>query len=132
MGRREAPLDLSEPQLEYDDWTWWGGEPIFVVGFTAGGCPYGLTMTEYRDASERESPLAGWALAKRVLREVLGERGVEVSDREHSLCEEAPQDALPGVASTQQEEAEATPSQINNEIPLERVEMRSSFPKSLL
>jgi len=39
-------------------------------------------MTEYRDASEIESPRAGWAIAKRVLREVLSERGVDVSDRD--------------------------------------------------
>lgn len=73
-GKRKTGVGLGEPELEDDDWTWWGGEPIFAVGFTAGGCPYGLTMTEFRDTSERESPRAGWTTAKRVLREALGER----------------------------------------------------------
>lgn len=53
-----------------------------AAGLTAGGCPYGLTMTEFREASWREAPRAGWAVAKRVLREVLSERGVDVRDRE--------------------------------------------------
>lgn len=53
---------------------------MLAVGYTAGGCPYGLTMSEHREANERESPQAGWAIAKRVLREVLSARGVDASD----------------------------------------------------
>jgi aminoglycoside phosphotransferase (APT) family kinase protein len=82
MAKRKAPPDLSEPQLEDEDWTWWGGEPVLAMGSTEGGCPYGLSMTDYREASERDSPRAGWAVAKAVLRQALSERGVDPTDRD--------------------------------------------------
>jgi hypothetical protein len=42
------------------DWIEWGGVEIFVIGFTAGGAPYGLTREEYEadyeDAADDASP----------------------------------------------------------------------------
>lgn len=61
----------DEPWAEGDDWTEWGGELILEVGSTAGGAPYGISFDEFREMNERDDREAGWARAKRILREVL-------------------------------------------------------------
>lgn len=63
-----GPLD--EPRAEGDDWVEWGGELMLEMGSTEGGAPYGLSLEEFRESNERHCR-AGWARAKRVLREVL-------------------------------------------------------------
>jgi Arc/MetJ family transcription regulator len=45
--QRDALGDGNPP-----DWIEWGGERIFVVGYTSGGCPYGLRAWEYADMAE--------------------------------------------------------------------------------
>lgn len=58
---------LDEPQPEGDDWVEFGGERIWAMGFTEGGCPYGLSLEEFRGMNEEADQQAGWALAKHVL-----------------------------------------------------------------
>ena len=60
-----------------EGWTQRGRDQKLVDTSTI---PPGLNMTRHYDRSERESPRAGWATAKSVLREVLRQRGVEISD----------------------------------------------------
>jgi len=45
-----------------------GGELMMAMGFTEGGAPYGLTLSEFRDMNEREDRGRGWAWAKSSLR----------------------------------------------------------------
>jgi aminoglycoside phosphotransferase (APT) family kinase protein len=75
--RRDPWAYDHEPALEDDDsWQEWGGELYYAVDHTAGGAPLGLTLGEFRRMSELDSRGAGWARAKRVLRELLDrERG---------------------------------------------------------
>lgn len=48
----------------------WGGTGLVVMGETSGGAPYGLTIEEWREASERREGGAGWARAKAAIREL--------------------------------------------------------------
>jgi aminoglycoside phosphotransferase (APT) family kinase protein len=73
--RKSAPADpwagAHEPVPEGDDWVEWGGELIWAMGFTAGGAPYGLTVSQFRAMSHEYAPRAGWARAKWVLQHLL-------------------------------------------------------------
>lgn len=76
MGRAKRRRDGSfgfsdEPRPEGDDWEEYGGELMWVAGYTEGGAPYGFTVEEFRRANEEESGGAGWARAKSVLRDLL-------------------------------------------------------------
>lgn len=73
--RTPAPTDprarAHEPVPEGDDWVEHGGELIWAMGFTEGGAPYGLTVSQFRAMSHEYAPAAGWARAKWVLQHVL-------------------------------------------------------------
>ncbi len=45
-------------------WIEWGGEPIFPVGFTSGGCPYGLFAWQLDDYEGAETFGADWDLLR--------------------------------------------------------------------
>jgi hypothetical protein len=48
VRRRTDDVDPSEPQSIADmGWVEWGCELIWAVGFTAGGAPYGLQLTDF-------------------------------------------------------------------------------------
>ena len=70
-----APADpwarAHEPIPESDDWVECGGELIWAMGFTEGGAPYGLTVSQFRAMSHENAPHAGWARAKWVLQHLL-------------------------------------------------------------
>jgi aminoglycoside phosphotransferase (APT) family kinase protein len=72
----------SEPKAEGDEWAEWGGELIWAAGFTEGGTPYGLTLDEFREGSARDGEAlgAGWARAKRLLRQLLVRRAGRTAD----------------------------------------------------
>jgi len=36
------------------DWVVWGGAEMFVIGYTEGGAPYGLTREEYERSWEED------------------------------------------------------------------------------
>ena len=63
-----------------EGWVEWGGERISEVDTTSGGAPIGLTVGEFRRATERCEPGAGWAVAKQVLERVLRSQGVAAAD----------------------------------------------------
>lgn len=44
--RDEYPREPIDDGLP-DGWMEWGGEILFVVGFTSGGAPYGLHLDEF-------------------------------------------------------------------------------------
>ena len=47
-GRRGDELEGAEAQRSADDgWIEWGGELIWVVGYTSGGAPYGLRVCDF-------------------------------------------------------------------------------------
>lgn len=74
MEGRKRRLDHSfqdEPTPEGDEWEEYGGELMWVAGYTAGGAPFGLTVEEFRRVNERYEAGAGWARAKYVLRDLL-------------------------------------------------------------
>lgn len=50
-----------------EGWVSWGGKPMWAVGETPGGAPYGLTREEFRMALERDDRRAGWARAANIL-----------------------------------------------------------------
>lgn len=58
MPRRRRGKPPEPPELPELDWIEYGGQEIFVVGYTEGGVPYGLTRAEH-DAAERGEDLAG-------------------------------------------------------------------------
>jgi aminoglycoside phosphotransferase (APT) family kinase protein len=71
-GRRQRNESLRhEPEPEGDEWEEYGGELMWVAGYTAGGAPFGFTVDEFRLANERDVAGAGWARAKYVLRDLL-------------------------------------------------------------
>lgn len=71
-GKRPRSQGDHEPEWNTGELEWFGGEPIFAVGCTEGGAPYGVTLAEMRRYSEREARGAGWARAKHILRELIG------------------------------------------------------------
>jgi len=72
IGRAERRLqECSEPRFdEDDDVVEYGGELIYAVGYTEGGAPYGVPVAELQREAARDARGAGWARAKRVLREL--------------------------------------------------------------
>jgi aminoglycoside phosphotransferase (APT) family kinase protein len=72
---KSAPADpwasAHEPAPEGDDWVECGGELIWAMGFTEGGAPYGLSVSQFRAMSHEMAPRAGWARAKWVLQQLL-------------------------------------------------------------
>lgn len=75
MKIRAKRRDLQhEPTPEDDDdWVEYGGQLIWAAGSTEGGAPYGISEEEFRLASERSDPQAGWVRAKRILEVVFSE-----------------------------------------------------------
>lgn len=73
--QKSVPSDpwahAHEPEPEGDDWVECGGELIWAMGFTDGGAPYGLSVSEFRAMSYADAPRAGWARAKWVLQHLL-------------------------------------------------------------
>jgi hypothetical protein len=61
----------NEPTLDGEELEWCGDDLILVAGRTAAGFAYGVTVTELRRAAEVDARGAGWARAKRVLRELI-------------------------------------------------------------
>jgi len=59
-------------------WIEWGGEPIFPVGFTSGGCPYGLFAWQLDDYEGAETFGADWDLLRRQWRPP-GEESMETA-----------------------------------------------------
>jgi len=60
----------DEPVPQGEDWMEWGGQLLWVAGWTSGGSPYGLTVEEWRWAMRRAEHGAGWARARCVLEEL--------------------------------------------------------------
>jgi len=59
-------------------WIEWGGEPIFPVGFTSGGCPYGLFAWQLDDYEGAETFGADWDLLRQQWRPP-GEESMETA-----------------------------------------------------
>jgi aminoglycoside phosphotransferase (APT) family kinase protein len=78
-GRR-VPGAGDEPAFDAGEVEWCGDELIYVVDRTAAGFAYGPPVAELRRDSERFARSAGWARAKRVLRELLEREVGEVDD----------------------------------------------------
>ena len=74
VHRRRGAVPHDEPGIESDDsWVEAGGELILAAGFTEAGFPYGTTIDQYRKASVRYEPQAGWARAKHAIERVCSE-----------------------------------------------------------
>lgn len=74
------PAAHDEPVIDGDDVEWCGDQLIYVAGRTAAGFAYGAPVAEIRRDAERDARGAGWARAKRVLRELLEREVGEVHD----------------------------------------------------
>ncbi len=70
----------DEPVIEDGDIEWCGDQLIYVVGRTDAGFAYGAPVAEMRHDAERDARGAGWARAKRVLRELVEREVGEVDD----------------------------------------------------
>ena len=46
-GRGEQPEPTEAERLADSCWIEWGGELIWVAGFTSGGAPYGLRVCDF-------------------------------------------------------------------------------------
>jgi hypothetical protein len=57
--RLEEEVERTEAQRLADGWVEWGGELIWVVGFTSGGAPYGLRVSDFDPADLRAMGLDG-------------------------------------------------------------------------
>lgn len=64
--------EADEPAPEGEEWVEFGGELIWVAGWTAGGAPYGLTLDEWRREMRSEPCGPGWASARDVLKTLVG------------------------------------------------------------
>lgn len=71
LARQRKFALKDEPLAEGDDWVEWGGMRMWAAGFTSGGAPYGLTVKEFRASNEQYERDAGWARAKRAIREAI-------------------------------------------------------------
>ena len=52
-GRRRLDVEVERTEaqrLADDGWVEWGGELIWAVGFTSGGAPYGLRISDFDHA----------------------------------------------------------------------------------
>lgn len=70
----------DEPVIEGGDIEWCGDQLIYVVDRTAAGFAYGVPVAEMRRGVERDARGAGWARAKRVLRELVEREVGKVDD----------------------------------------------------
>ncbi|MGB0098014.1 MAG: hypothetical protein WBP81_36435 [Solirubrobacteraceae bacterium] len=64
-GRRrlDEEVERTEAQRLADDgWVEWGGELIWAVGFTSGGAPYGLRVSDFDPADLQAMGLDGAAV----------------------------------------------------------------------
>jgi hypothetical protein len=58
--RLDSEVERTEAQrLSDDGWVEWGGELIWVVGFTSGGAPYGLRVSDFDPADLQAMGLDG-------------------------------------------------------------------------
>jgi hypothetical protein len=58
--RLEDEVERTEAQRLADDgWVEWGGELIWAVGFTSGGAPYGLRVSDFDPADLQAMGLDG-------------------------------------------------------------------------
>lgn len=80
IRRRRATTTQDEPAFDDAEVEWCGDQLIYVVGRTAAGFAYGPTVEALRRGNERDARGAGWARAKRVLRELLEREVGAVSD----------------------------------------------------
>lgn len=60
-ARRDREVDhLPDPTDDLPcGWMWWGGEFMFVAGFTSGGAPFGMRVDEFPE-SELPPELRGF------------------------------------------------------------------------
>ena len=80
VGRRRRRRGGDEPwydELEVEEVA---GELVYVAGRTEAGFAFGPPLAEVREEMEREHHGAGWARAKRALREVLEREGIGIRD----------------------------------------------------
>jgi len=68
MGKRRRNDRYDEPSLPEEGWFDYGSDALLIEGYTEGGAPYGPTLSELREALEREGAEAPWARAKAILR----------------------------------------------------------------
>ena len=61
----------SEPEPDGEEWVEWGGQLMWVAGWTEGGAPFGLSYEEWRHALRADEAQAGWARALSVLEELV-------------------------------------------------------------
>ncbi|HEX8106360.1 MAG TPA: phosphotransferase [Kofleriaceae bacterium] len=66
--------------IEAGETEWCGDQRIYVIDRTAAGFAYGVPVAEMRRSAERSAGGAGWARAKRILRELLEREVGEVDD----------------------------------------------------
>lgn len=59
MFNASPQVERTEAQRLADGWVEWGGELIWVVGFTSGGAPYGLRVSDFDPADLRAMGLDG-------------------------------------------------------------------------
>ena len=72
-SKRRARRDTGahdEPMFDEADLEWCGDTLIYVAGRTEAGFAYGVAVADLRRDQERQARGAGWARAKRVLREL--------------------------------------------------------------
>jgi aminoglycoside phosphotransferase (APT) family kinase protein len=79
--RRARRHTAHHDEPVFDECVEWGGDQlIYVVGRTDAGFAYGPSIAELRRDNERTARGAGWARAKRVLRELLEREAGAVSE----------------------------------------------------
>jgi hypothetical protein len=79
--RLQTELELeSEPWPDESDLVYEGEEPIIAVGFTSGGCPYGSTLSEFRESMAVDDRRRGWARAKLAMGRAVESLGLPVPD----------------------------------------------------
>jgi aminoglycoside phosphotransferase (APT) family kinase protein len=70
----------DEPGFEDAELEWCGDQWIYVIDRTAAGFAFGPTLADLRADNERAAKAAGWARAKRALRELLEREVGELAD----------------------------------------------------
>lgn len=80
MTRCSRATTEDEPAFEDAELEWCGDQLIYVIDRTAAGFAYGPTLAELRRNNEHDAQGAGWARARRVLRELLAREVGEPSD----------------------------------------------------
>jgi len=80
VTRRRRSTTQDEPTFDEEELEWCGDQLIYVIDRTPAGFAYGPTVAELRRSIELDAWGAGWARAKRVLRELLEREIGELSD----------------------------------------------------